>query len=224
MSPRAPVIAAVLAALIAAAAFLFLVFPTFGELEEVETAFDRAQAETTALEIELEQLESVAEQLPRIQRQLARFRRRVPPVADLPGLINQLQTAADVSRVDFVAIAPGEPAAAPTGRVAEIPAQIQVIGGFFPVDEFLFRLETLPRATKVTNISVSEGPDGLPQIDVQLQTAFYTTDLAAGPGASAGEPAGTSPVAPAPASPAPGATPVSPAPGVTPAETPTPGG
>jgi hypothetical protein len=105
-------------------------------------------------------------------------------VADLPGLINQLQTAADISRVDFFAISPQPPAVTPDGRASQIPTTIQVIGGFFPVDEFLFRLETLPRAAKVNNISVTAGPAGLPQLDVSLETSFYTTDLQAGPGAA----------------------------------------
>ncbi|MGH2709592.1 MAG: hypothetical protein ACRDH9_00095, partial [Actinomycetota bacterium] len=50
-------------------------------------------------------------------------------------------------------------------------------------DEFLFRLETLPRSSKVVTITVAEGTQGLPQIDVQLDVRFYTTDLEAGPGA-----------------------------------------
>jgi hypothetical protein len=103
-------------------------------------------------------------------------------------------------------VAPGDPAAPPTGGAAEIPATIQVIGNFFPVDEFLFRLETLRRAAKVVSVGVGAGPDGLPQISVSLDTRFYTTDVDAGPGAAPPAPGG----APTPgteASPSPGATP-----------------
>jgi Tfp pilus assembly protein PilO len=197
-----------------------LVLPKFGELSDVQEQLDRAQGEESALQTQLTQLQEAADRLPRIQRQLARFRREVPPVADLPGLINELQDAADTSGVDFFAISPGEPVAAPAGRVAEIPAQIQVVGGFFPVDQFLFRLETLPRASNVASVQVGEGPDGLPQIDVLLQVTFFTTDLDAGPGAP--PPAGAAPQAsPSPAA-SPGASP-SPALSPSPAGSPTPG-
>jgi hypothetical protein len=126
--------------------------------------------------------------------------------------------------VDFFSIAPGTPVVASQGGAAEVPATIQVVGGFFPVDEFLFRLETLQRASKVPTVTVAEGPDGLPQINVQLEVRFFTTDVEAGPGAAPPAPAaspapGTSP-APG-SSPSPGTSPTAPA--GTPAAVETPG-
>ena len=104
-------------------------------------------------------------------------------MADLPGIINQIQTAADRSGVDFFSISPGDPVPAGGVTAAEIPVTIQVNGGFFQVDEFLFRLETLRRAAKVMSLTVSEGPDGFPQLSVTMNVLFYTTDVDAGPGA-----------------------------------------
>jgi hypothetical protein len=117
--------------------------------------------------------------------------------------------------VDFFSIAPGAPLVATGASATEIPAQIQIIGGFFAIDEFLFRLETMPRASKVVTITVAEGGAGLPEIDVALDVRFYTTDLEAGPGAPV-------PLAPGPeavVSPSPEA---SPAPGETPTTIPSP--
>jgi Tfp pilus assembly protein PilO len=209
---RAPIIAAAVVLVVAVLAFLLLVYPKFGQIREAEEDLGRARAQHAALEAELSRLQAAAEDLPRLQRQLARFRRAVPPVADLPGLINELQSAADVAAVDFFAISPTEPTASPVAQAAEIAASIQVIGTFFPVDEFLFRLESLARAAKVTNVDLNEGPDGLPQIDVNLRVVFFTTDPDAGPGAPV--------VAPTPeASPSPEASPgASPSPTATPTE------
>ncbi|HEX2024998.1 MAG TPA: hypothetical protein VHH92_01250, partial [Actinomycetota bacterium] len=132
------------------------------------------------------------------------------------------QNVADVAGVDFFSVAPGDPVPVPAGQAAEVPAQVQVVGGFFPVDEFLFRLETLQRASKVQTVDVVEGPDGLPQLQVTMDVRFYTTDLDAGPGAAPPAPGGAQETT---ASPAPGASPApatSPAEG-TPAATETPG-
>jgi Tfp pilus assembly protein PilO len=199
MSRRAPLIAAVIVVVLALLLFFLLVFPTLRDIGETEDQLEQAQDQQVLLEAELARLREVEEDLPRLQRQLARFGRAVPPVADLPGLINQLQTAADVAGVDFFSIAPGEPTPLAGGQVSEVPAQVQVIGGFFPVNQFLFRLETGPRANKVLNMTVTEGPDGLPQIDVMLDVRFFTTDSDAGPGAAV-------PEAPSP-SPSPGTSP-----------------
>ena len=202
---RAPLIAGIILVILALAAFFLLVWPKMGEVRETEEDLEQAEQEELTLQTELERLQALRENAPEIQRQLARFRRQIPPVADLPGLINELQDIADISGVDFFAISPGTPAAAPGGQAAEIPATVQVMGTFFPVDEFLFRLETLPRAAKAVSVNVAEGPDGLPQIDVTMDVRFYTTDTEAGPGATP--------------EPAPGAEP-SPTPSPSPTETP----
>lgn len=216
MNRRAPLIAGAVALVVILLAFFLLVFPKFGQIGEAEDELDAARAEEAALESELARLRAAEEDLPRLRRQLARFRRAVPPLADLPGVINELQSAADVAGVDFFAISPQEPVAVPEGQAAVIPAQVQVMGTFFPVDEFLFRLETLRRAAKVTTIAMVEGPDGLPQVDVTMEVTFFTTDTDAGPGA----PVETAVPGPE-TTPSPGA---SPTPAPTPTPTPTPGG
>ena len=219
MNRRAPLIAGIVAAVLAILAVVFLVLPKMSQVEEAGQRLEDAKSEQLALEAELSRLQEAEEDAGQLRRELARFRRAVPPVADLPGLINQVQTAADVAGVDFFSISPGTPVATLDGQASEVPAQIQVIGGFFPVDEFLFRLETLPRASKAVSVSVAAGPAGAPQIDVQMDVRFYTTDLEAGPGAPPPAAPGTQ-TGPA-ASPSPTASPGAVPPPVT---SPTPGG
>jgi Tfp pilus assembly protein PilO len=202
---RAPLIAGVVFALLVVLAVVFLVIPKMGDVGDAETRLEETRDREFALQAELARLQESAEDAAQLRSELARSRRAVPPVADLPGLINELQTAADVAGVDFFSISPTAPTLAEGVQATEIPANIQVIGGFFPVDEFLFRLETLPRSSKVVTIGLAEGPDGAPQVDVQLDVRFYTTDLEAGPGAPA--PAAPGPQTGPAASPSPGATP-----------------
>lgn len=209
MNRRVPLIAIVVFVILAIFMVVFLVLPKMGDVGEAEDRLTQAESQEITLQAELGRLQESAEGAARLRAELARARRAVPPVADLPGLINELQTTADVAGVDFFSIAPGAPLVAGGASATEIPAQIQVIGGFFAVDEFLFRLETMPRASKVATITVAEGQAGLPEIDVTLDVRFYTTDLEAGPGA------------PVPLAPGPEAV-VSPAPGETPTTIPSP--
>lgn len=216
MNRRAPLFAGVGIVVLAALLVAFLVLPKMGDVEEAEGRLEEAEAREFALQTELSRLEESAEDAARLRSELAGARRAVPRVADLPGLINELQTAADVAGVDFFSIAPGAPLAVQGATATEIPTQVQVIGGFFPVDEFLFRLESLPRAAKVVSLSVGEGIDGLPQINVQMSVLFYTTDLEAGPGSAPPAVPGETTATPSPASPSPG---TSPAPETSPAPT-----
>lgn len=212
MSRRGPLIAGIVFLLAAILVYFFLVSPKMKDVGEAEDRLDAAVSEEQSLQSTLARLREVQQDAPEIRRELAVVRQKVPPVADLPGLINLLQTAADTAGVDFFAVSPGDPVPSPAGNAVEIPAQIRVVGDFFAVDEFLFRLETLKRAAEVVTLGITTGPDGLPSLQMELQAHFFTTDLEAGPGAPAPAPTPS----PAP-SPSPGASPspaVSPTPGV----------
>ncbi|HEV8683520.1 MAG TPA: type 4a pilus biogenesis protein PilO [Actinomycetota bacterium] len=198
MNRRAPVFAAIAVALVAIAATMLLVFPKYREVGRAKEQLKSAQDEQLVLETELARLQEAKKHAPQLMRQLAKVRREIPPASDLPGLINHLQDAADISQVDFFSVAPQVPVV--TGQASEIPAQVQVIGSFFSVDHFLWKLETLPRAAKVLGVQVAEGPDQLPQIQVTLQVEFFTTDTTTGPGAAVPSKAGPAPAAsPSPA-------------------------
>jgi Tfp pilus assembly protein PilO len=216
MSRRAPLIAAIVFVLLAALAVILLVLPKMGDVKDAKDQLQQAEEQEVVLQAELSRLQAAEENVAELRRELARFRRAVPPVADLPGLINELQTAADVAGVDFFSIAPGDPVPTSGAGAAEIPSQVQVNGSFFAVDEFLFRLETMPRAAKVVSITIAPGPDDLPQISIQMEARFYTTDTDAGPGSAPPAPPGTETPSP---SPSPGE---SPAPAGSPATSPSP--
>ncbi len=214
MSRRAPIIVGVAFVLVAGMAVAFLVAPKAREVREARDRLQESEAQELVLEARLSMLEEAAEDAPLYEKRLERFQESVPAEAQLPDLINMLQDAADGAEVDFFAITPGTPAVVPQGGAAEIPSQIQVIGSFHPVDQFLYRLETLERVSKVVAMEVAAGPDGLPQIDMKLEARFFTMDLAAGPGAApaqgtgetvAGTASGTAGVE---ASPSPAASPI----------------
>jgi Tfp pilus assembly protein PilO len=184
---RAPLIAGAVAIVLAVASFFFLVRPKINEVDEANERLQEAEEQELVLQTELSRLQASAEEAPALRRELKEFRRAVPAAADLPGLINVLQDAADQAGVDFFSIVPGTPEPAAGGAASEIPAQIQTIGGFFSVREFMFRLETLQRASKVVSITVAPGAQDPSQLDVNLEARFYTTDLTTGPGAAEGE-------------------------------------
>ena len=92
--------------------------------------------------------------------EIAAIDAQIPPVADLPSLFRLLQGAADRSAVDFFSFTPGTPVPNAAGTYSTIASQITVSGGYFAIDEFLFLLETLPRAAKVTTLAVTPGSGG----------------------------------------------------------------
>jgi Tfp pilus assembly protein PilO len=190
---RAPLIAGAVAVVMAFLAVVLLVLPKMSQVSEAQDELQAAQDQELALEAQLRSLEAAQEQAPETERQIALIEDEVPPTADLPTLFRLLDSAADRSAVDFFSFSPGNPVADPTGQFSTISSQVTVTGGYFALDEFLFLMETLPRAAKVVSIAVAPGApaaDGATSsttaLQLQATVEFYTTDTSAGPGSIPG--------------------------------------
>ena len=191
MSRRGPIIAGAIIAVVAVLAVFFLVLPKMNEVSKTQEDVEAAKAQETALRAQLASLKEAQANAPQVKAQIAELSNEVPPTADLPALIRLLTAAADASPVDFFTVAPGNAVLDPTGAFSTIPTSISVTGGYFALDQFLFRLESLPRAAKVTSVAISPGGTAPPgstvnSLSMQLSVEFYTTDTSAGPGSAPG--------------------------------------
>jgi Tfp pilus assembly protein PilO len=192
---RAPIVAGAIAVLIAVLALFLLVLPKMGQVSETEDELQAAQDEEINLEAQLRALEEAQAQAPETEQDIAAIEDQIPETADLPGLFRLLQSAADRSAVDFFSFTPGTPVVDATTSFSTVASQITVTGGYFAIDEFLFLLETLPRATKVTTLAITPSDTGTAEtptttstssLQLQITAEFYTTDTSAGPGSVPG--------------------------------------
>jgi Tfp pilus assembly protein PilO len=190
---RAPIIAGVIAAAVALLAVFLLVLPKMGDVTTAEEELQTAEDQEVALAAQFDALQEAQAAAPKTEQEIAAIDAQVPPTADLPSLFRLLQGAADRSAVDFFSFPPGTPAPNAAGTYSSIASQVTVSGGYFSIDEFLFLLETLPRAAKVTTLAVT--PSGAASGEITTSTGtlqllvtveFYTTDLSAGPGSIPG--------------------------------------
>ncbi len=197
MRRRGPLLAAIASVIVAILVLVVLVLPKRGQVGKARDQLAAAKQQQTALEAQLRALQEAQLQAPKITAELANLDTEIPPTADLPGMIRLIAGAADSSAVDFFSVSPTPPLADPSGTFSIIPAQITVNGAFFSLDEFMFRLETLPRAAKVVNFTVSQGSgfalgaSSPLELTIQMTAEFYTTDNSAGPGSIPGPTQGT---------------------------------
>jgi Tfp pilus assembly protein PilO len=185
------------AVVIAICVFLF-VLPKSGQISEAENDLATARQQETSLRFQLNALQEAQAEAPQTKRRIQAVENQVPSTADLPALIRLLREAADRSAVDLFQFSPNTPLLDPSGQYSTISTAVNVTGSYFSLQEFLYRLESLPRAAKVTNVSIS--PSGTTarattttttattatQLNMQLTVEFYTSDISAGPGSAPG--------------------------------------
>jgi Tfp pilus assembly protein PilO len=179
---RAPLIAAGAFVLVAILLVVLLVLPKMGEVGETQDELTAAQDQEIALEAQLAALQDAQAAAPETEAEIAAIEDMIPPTAELPELFILLQSAAAYST---------------------IPSSITVTGSYFALDEYLFLMETLPRAAKVLSITVAPqaGEEtaapttSSSSLQLLMTIEFYTTDTSSGPSSVPGpsEPVATTP-------------------------------
>jgi Tfp pilus assembly protein PilO len=188
-SKRAPILAAVAAAALALLMVFFLVLPKVAQVSDARAELTDERAKQTTLESQLRALQDAKIAAPQSQATIDRVDREIPPTADLPGLILLLQNASTSSGIDLTTITPAVPVFDATSGLSTISVSVTVTGSYFALTEYLYKIETLPRAAKVLTVSVSPaGSTGTTTSGLTLTATLdmFTADTSAGPGSSPG--------------------------------------
>jgi Tfp pilus assembly protein PilO len=191
---RTPLIAGIVMAVLIILAFLFVVSPKRAQVSEAETTLDDARAQELTLRAQVASLNQAKAEAPANRKLIRQIEQQLPPTADPQGFILLLKNAADKAGVDLTQQTIGAPLAGTNG-VTTIPITVSLTGTYFSQDEYLFQMETLPRAAKVISVSLAPAGEAATTIagrlTMQVTMELYTTDISAGPGSDPGPTEGT---------------------------------
>ncbi|HEY7477297.1 MAG TPA: type 4a pilus biogenesis protein PilO [Actinomycetota bacterium] len=195
-SRRAPIFAAIGVAVVAILLLLFLVLPKMRDVSAANEDLVAAENETETLEGRLRGLEETQANAPEYQATIDAAAVQVPPTADESGLLLQLQGAATQAGLDVLSLTPGVPTFDDQRGLSVIVVNVNGEGIYFDVADFLYNIETLPRAAVVTSVALAPGETdvtGVPRLTVTATVELYTTDTSAGPGSVPGTTTGNPP-------------------------------
>ena len=185
---RAPLLAggAVLAVLVLL--LMFLVLPKMNAVTEAQDQLDAAEAEQTTLTVRREVLEDAREGAGAARATIRDVKARIPELADEPGLLLLLQNAASASGLQVASFSVGEPTFDATKQLSVITVTVAAEGTYFEVADFMYSIETLPRAAKMTSMSLAPGDAVtiVPTLVLSGTMELYTSDANAGTGSIPG--------------------------------------
>lgn len=198
---RAPLIAGAGVVALAVILVVFVVLPKMGQVSTAEADLAAAQAQQRTLDSRLLALEQAEAAAPEAKATIERVERQIPPTVDEPGLLLLIRNAAAGSAVAFSNLTPGNPTLNATTGLSEIPLAVTATGTYFQIAEFLYSIETLPRAAKVLTITLAPGTGSddtttvTNLLQLQASVVLYTSDQSAGPGSEPGPTADAAAVA-----------------------------
>jgi Tfp pilus assembly protein PilO len=185
---RAPLFAAVGVIAVLLLVVFFLVLPKMNQVSSANDQLEQAQSQEATLQSQLAALQQAQQDAPAARETIRRVDDAIPPTVDQQGFILLLQNAADQAGVDLFTITPGGPTFDAATGLTSIDTTLTVEGSYFAITEFLFNIETLPRAAKVTSLTVAPAGDSATGggLTATAAVTLYTTDQSAGPGSSPG--------------------------------------
>ena len=174
MTRRNMLIAGAAAGLILVLWYLLLWSPRKADLAEAQDRREAAEARRDELAIRVARLRASQKDEPMKRAQVEALRTTIPDEPNLAAFILDTNDAAAKSGIDFISVAPSEPAAGagPSGAIAvptaagaahapagafpaEIKLQLQITGGYFQVLDFLNRVSEMPRLVITDDLTIN---------------------------------------------------------------------
>jgi Tfp pilus assembly protein PilO len=181
---RAIVIAGVGTAILALLLIFFLVLPKMNEVSEAREELEQEFTERETLTSRLAALRQARDAAPRNLAAIRRVDQQVPPTADLPGLILLLRNAATGAGVQVLTLTPAAPTPSEDGSFSSISVSTSGEGPYFSVVDYLYSIETLPRAATVESLELSPAEGS--SLAFVATITLYTSDVSSGPGSEPG--------------------------------------
>lgn len=178
-SRRAPLLAAIGVVALALLMFVFLVLPKMGEVTEAQDELSVAEGREQTLLAQRQALEVAEAEAPENEATIAQVQSAIPEVADEAGLMILLQNAADTAGLEVSQFSISEPVFNPESGLSAMTISVSAEGTYFQIADFLYNIETLPRAAKVLNTDLSPSTastTGSPTLALGATMEAYTSD------------------------------------------------
>jgi Tfp pilus assembly protein PilO len=189
-----------------AAAWFLLIAPRRADAAALADHQVETQQQNEQLQIRIEQLKAQSGQMPAYRAELGGIVKQLPPTADMPQLVRDLNSLAAAAGVVVDTLTPSSAAALKSGSgsssgtagsagsagmsgVVQIPISVVVHGDYFQTVAFLQKLQTqLSRAFLVTGTAVAptSGTNGQIQLTITGDVFVWPAGSAATTTASGG--------------------------------------
>jgi Tfp pilus assembly protein PilO len=176
---RAPLLAGIGVAVLALLLVVLFVLPKMGEVTEAQDQLSLVEDEEQNLLARKQALEAAEAEAPENEATIAAVDAQIPEVADEAGLMILLQNAADSAGLEVSQFAISEPAFDADTGLSLMAIQVSAEGTYFQIADFLYNIETLPRAAKVLTSGLSTTGDATsstPTLSLSASLEAYTTD------------------------------------------------
>jgi Tfp pilus assembly protein PilO len=189
---RGPLIVGAAVGVVVLLVAFFFVLPKLGQVKDANASLQEAQAQQGTLGAQLAALKQSQTDAPKNREIIRKVQQAIPPTVDQQGFMLLIQNVAVESSIDVFTITPTTPVFDPATGLSTVTNAFSVTGNYFALTEFIFKIETLPRASKINSINIAPSPTSTDPSLLTLTASVdtFTSDSSAGPGSAPGPTSG----------------------------------
>jgi type IV pilus assembly protein PilO len=153
-----------------ALAVLLVLKPQFGTLASLSQEQQVEQEKLAESELKLQRLDALRQEAAGIEAKRISLARRLPEDPELPSLIVELQRVANAADLELDTVDIGN--LSHEQGFAEMTLNLQAVGSFYSVVDFLYRVEKMTREVVVDSFSLK--PQAYPLLSVSISARAFT--------------------------------------------------
>jgi Tfp pilus assembly protein PilO len=191
---RAGIVFGVLGVVLVTAVWYMLIMqPINGRIADADTELQAAKDQEVTLRTRLASLQKIQDAELSYISAIGAMDAQIPSTPQMPALIDDLDTLADQTSVEWLGGTIGTPALVEGTDYYAIPISLRIQGQFFEVLGYLYGIADMERLVRIDGISVSpEQQDSFTILSVTITAnAFTTSDLVTEETAAASTDSGT---------------------------------
>ncbi len=160
--------------------YMFGLRPINEKIGETDSQLQAAQDEAVLLQTRLARLQKIRDNELSYISAIGALEAQIPPTPSMPGLIEDLNTLADETGIDWLGATWGAPTEIEGAGYFEIPITLQVEGQFFELLGYLYGMSDLERLVRIDGVTISPTEqDGFIVLNVTINAkAFATSGIA----------------------------------------------
>ncbi|MBW1645521.1 MAG: type 4a pilus biogenesis protein PilO [Deltaproteobacteria bacterium] len=173
-TPKKILLLAAIVAAIGGLYYYFLFQPHYKKYTRLQKQYKKAQLTLNQTRQIASQLEKFEQEMQALQGEFKIAARKLPNSKEIPLLLMQITKLGKEAGLQFLLFKPlGEK---PVNFYAQIPIDIEVVGGYHAVSSFFNQMCTMPRIVSLGNFSMGnyQVVDGKDLISTKFQAITYT--------------------------------------------------
>jgi len=147
------ILAGIIVVIIGLYAYL-LIYPQYQKKTQKEHEFNKLQLSLNEKKKVTEDLKKFKARLEEVQRELEVMKAQLPDKKEIPALLKTISSLGKESGLQFQLFRPRPELA--KEFYAEIPVEIQVVGGYHEVADFFCKVGSLDRIVNITNVDMGK--------------------------------------------------------------------